>query len=67
MCKNSQRTYLCSYNNTQFYKNKFYNQINSVAISSDDKFIVSGSFDRLIKVWELNSGTCIKTLTGHTD
>jgi WD40 repeat protein len=29
----------------------------SVAISSDNKFIVSGSFDKTIRVWEIESGT----------
>jgi WD40 repeat protein len=31
--------------------------VNSVAISSDNKFIVSGSRDNTIRVWERESGT----------
>ena len=28
--------------------------------------LVSGSWDRTIKVWDVNSGVCLKTLTGHS-
>ena len=31
--------------------------VSSVAISSDSKFLVSGSADKTIKVWDLDSGT----------
>ncbi len=31
--------------------------VKSVAISTDNKFIVSGSFDKTIRVWERESGT----------
>ena len=32
------------------------NGVNSVAISSDGKYIVSGSGDNTIKIWNLESG-----------
>ena len=35
----------------------------SVAIK--DNLIISGSYDNTIKIWNINSGTCIKTLEGH--
>eukprot|EP00825_Cyclidium_porcatum_P043383 TRINITY_DN613_c0_g1_i34.p2 TRINITY_DN613_c0_g1~~TRINITY_DN613_c0_g1_i34.p2 ORF type:complete len:125 (-),score=30.25 TRINITY_DN613_c0_g1_i34:40-414(-) len=49
--------------------------VNSVAISSDSKYIVSGGDDKTIKIWNdktikiwnLESGQEIKTLTGHND
>jgi WD40 repeat protein/tRNA A-37 threonylcarbamoyl transferase component Bud32 len=40
--------------------------VSSVAISSDGKHIVSGSWDRTIKVHDAASGKVLRTLTGHT-
>lgn len=31
----------------------------------NEQFIVSGSQDRTIKVWNINTGKCLRTLTGH--
>ena len=33
---------------------------------TDKVYIVSGSDDKTIKVWDTSDGTCVKTLTGHT-
>ena len=33
-----------------------------VAISSDDKFIVSGSDDKTVRIWETKTGKCLKFL-----
>ena len=41
--------------------------ITSVVISNDDKTIVSGSWDKTIKVWNLETGYEVKTLKGHVD
>ncbi|MBA1420715.1 MAG: hypothetical protein FAF03_07660 [Epsilonproteobacteria bacterium] len=43
------------------------NSIESVAISQDAKYIVSGSWDNNVKIWERESGKLLKTLEGHTD
>ena len=40
--------------------------INSVAISSDNKTVVTGSDDGTAKIWDINSGQGLHTLTGHT-
>ena len=40
-------------------------EVNTVAISPDGKYIVSGSRDKSIKVWELSSGRVVKTLKGN--
>ncbi len=37
----------------------------SVSISSDNKFIVSGSEDTSIRIWDRESGIQIKELKGH--
>jgi len=39
----------------------------SNAYSPNGDFIVSGSFDRTIKVWRVSDGALIRTLTGHID
>ncbi len=39
----------------------------SIAFSKDDKYIISGSEDKSIKIWELETGNEIKTLNGHSD
>lgn len=41
------------------------NWVFAVAISSDDKWIVSGSHDETIRVWEKASGNCRFVLKGH--
>ncbi len=41
--------------------------VNSVAVSPDGKWAVSGSDDKSIKIWDLDSGQCRGTLEGHTN
>lgn len=41
--------------------------INSIAISTDSAFIVSGSDDNTVRVWSRESGQCLHTLCGHTE
>jgi WD40 repeat protein len=40
--------------------------IHAVAITPDARNIISGSWDETIKIWDIKSGKCIKTLYGHT-
>ncbi|MGM3305209.1 WD40 repeat domain-containing protein [Anabaena sp. WFMT] len=41
--------------------------VSSLAISADAKFLVSGSRDKTIKVWNLETGKLIHTLKSHRD
>ncbi|NEO52125.1 MAG: WD40 repeat domain-containing protein [Okeania sp. SIO3B5] len=40
--------------------------VNAVAVTPDGKFVVSGSSDHTVKVWNLNTATEILTFKGHT-
>lgn len=41
--------------------------INSIALSCKGNYLVSGSDDETIKVWDIASGECLKTLIGHRE
>jgi WD40 repeat protein len=41
--------------------------ISSITISSDNKYVVSGSSDKIVRVWNLNKKTQKAVLKGHTD
>ena len=41
--------------------------VTSLTYSSDGTFLVSGSNDKTIKLWDVQTGGVIKTLHGHTD
>ncbi len=38
-----------------------------IAYSPDGKILASGSSDRTVKLWDIKTGNCLKTLPGHTD
>jgi len=40
--------------------------VSAVAVSRDGRFIVSGSWDRTVKVWDAQSGALLRSLGGHT-
>lgn len=40
--------------------------VRSLTISPDGKTLISGSFDKNIKIWDLSTGELINTLSGHT-
>ena len=40
--------------------------VNSVALSSNGRYALSGSWDKTVKLWDVNTGTCLRTLEGHT-
>jgi len=39
----------------------------SVAISRDGRYVAGGSFDTVVRIWEVSSGVLVKTLRGHGD
>ena len=41
--------------------------VESISWSPNGKYIASGSFDRAVRIWNANTGTCIHTLEGHTE
>ena len=41
--------------------------VNSVTFSSDGKSLASGSDDKTVKLWDLQTGGAIKTFSGHTE
>ncbi|KAK3824840.1 MAG: WD40-repeat-containing domain protein [Benniella sp.] len=40
-------------------------QIQSVAISPKDDCIASGGFDRVVRLWDFDTGICLNALRGH--
>ncbi len=41
--------------------------IRSVALSNDGRQALSGSDDNTLRLWDLDTGNCVKILQGHTD
>ena len=40
--------------------------VNAIAISPDGRWLASGSEDNTTKIWDLATGSVLRTLTGHT-
>src|SRR5262249_46459430 len=40
--------------------------VNALALSKDGQFLVSGSADKTVKLWDTSRGRVIKTFSGHT-
>lgn len=43
-----------------------YRWVSSVIISRDGRYIITASFDKDIRVWEMLTGECIRILKGHS-
>ena len=41
------------------------NSVLSVAYRSDGKQLASASYDKTVKLWDPESGSCVRTLEGH--
>ncbi|MBR6863354.1 MAG: hypothetical protein IKM75_00695 [Bacteroidales bacterium] len=51
--------------NKTFYSEGHTHKINVLVTSPDGKRCVSGSSDRTLRVWDIESGQCLRTLEGH--
>merc|ERR1719215_2259481 len=40
--------------------------VSSVVMSSDAQFALSGSWDKTMRLWDLNTGAAVRTFQGHT-
>jgi WD40 repeat protein len=40
--------------------------VRAIALLQDQKHLVSGSYDTTMKIWEIATGVCQSTFTGHT-
>lgn len=41
------------------------NWVRGVSVAPDDRLVVSGSDDKTVKLWDLNSNTCVHTFFEH--
>lgn len=43
------------------------NRVASIQVDEISNIIITGAFDKTIKIWNLETGECLKTLNNHTD
>ena len=43
------------------------NRVWSVAFSPDGQYLASGSLNKTVKLWHVESGECIRTMEGHSN
>ena len=41
--------------------------VNSVCLSADGRYVLSGSNDGTLKLWDVSTGQCLRTMEGHSD
>ena len=55
----------CGHRNMRGHVEGHSSCVRSVAFNHDGSRIVSGSYDKTVRVWNAATGTCEATLTGH--
>ncbi len=40
--------------------------VNSVSLSADGRYALSGSMDKTLKLWDVSTGLCLRTFEGHS-
>jgi WD40 repeat protein len=43
------------------------NPVNYLVLSADGRRVVSGSWDKTLRIWDMETGQCLKVLEGHTE
>jgi WD40 repeat protein len=43
----------------------FFQEVNCVVALSDGRRVVSGSYDQTLRVWDVDTGECVRELKGH--
>jgi WD40 repeat protein len=41
--------------------------VNAMALSKDNRYLLTGSCDCTVRLWDVASGNCLRTFTGHND
>ena len=44
-----------------------YNEVYSVCLSADGRFALSGNNHKMLRLWNVSTGKCLRTFEGHTD
>jgi hypothetical protein len=64
---NVSQTFSATIRLTVRYPHRPHRDVLSVAFSPDGRLLASGSSDKTIKLWDVASGSLVRTLSGHTD
>ena len=48
------------------YRSRHAARVNAVAVTPDSRFVISGSDDHTVKMWNIDDGTEARTFLGHT-
>ena len=46
---------------------RHYSTVHSIALSPDDRYMASGSYDKTVVLWDVATGQRIRVLGGHED
>ena len=55
------------YIQVHYFVGTFFTLLSGLVLAVGDNYLFSGSWDKTIRVWDLNTLECIKELEGHTE